>query len=137
VLTIGCLQDLSQGRARWGPTADGFLSLFSTTVVLGGVADRATLSALRDLAGRHEVSRPGASTSRDARGRRSSSVSMTTSREDRLGLDDAARLEAGTALVLDAGKRLGRIELTAAYRDEPWRSLIGRDRSRAGADRTR
>jgi Type IV secretory system Conjugative DNA transfer len=28
VLTLGCLQDLSQARQRWGPAADGFLSLF-------------------------------------------------------------------------------------------------------------
>jgi type IV secretory pathway TraG/TraD family ATPase VirD4 len=137
VLTIGCLQDLSQARARWGATADGFLSLFSTTLVLGGVADRGTLITLRDLAGQHEIGRPSSSTSRDARGRRSSSVSLTINREERLGLDEAARLETGTALLLDAAKQLGRIELTAAYRDEPWRSLIGPGRARAELGRVR
>jgi type IV secretory pathway TraG/TraD family ATPase VirD4 len=52
VLTLACLQDLSQARSRWGTAADGFLSLFSTTVVLPGIADRPTLELLSQLAGR-------------------------------------------------------------------------------------
>ena len=39
LLVLACLQDLSQARVRWGPAADGFLSLFGTTVVLRGIAD--------------------------------------------------------------------------------------------------
>jgi len=35
VLTLACLQDLSQARGRWGGAAEGFLSLFGTTVVGG------------------------------------------------------------------------------------------------------
>jgi len=34
VVTLACLQDLSQARSRWGTSAEGFLSLFPTTVVL-------------------------------------------------------------------------------------------------------
>ena len=34
LLVLACLQDLSQARGRWGRAADGFLSLFGTTVVL-------------------------------------------------------------------------------------------------------
>ena len=34
LLVLACLQDLSQARGRWGQAADGFLSLFGTTVVL-------------------------------------------------------------------------------------------------------
>ena len=30
VVTLACLQDLSQARVRWGEAADGFFSLFST-----------------------------------------------------------------------------------------------------------
>ncbi len=44
LLVLACLQDLSQARGRWGPAADGFLSLFGTTVVLQGIADTATLA---------------------------------------------------------------------------------------------
>ena len=39
LLVLACLQDLSQARGRWGHAADGFLSLFGTTVVLPGIAD--------------------------------------------------------------------------------------------------
>jgi type IV secretory pathway TraG/TraD family ATPase VirD4 len=126
VLTIGCLQDLSQARARWGQTADGFLSLFSTTLILGGIADRTTLSVLRDLSGHHEPSRSSSTVTRDARGHRSGSISTTTVREERLSFDEAARTRPGHALVLDADNKIGWIEQTVAYRDEPWRALIGR-----------
>jgi type IV secretory pathway TraG/TraD family ATPase VirD4 len=128
LLTIGCLQDLSQARARWGATADGFLSLFSTTVVLGGVADRGTLTLLRELGGNVEVARASISESRDGRGRRARSISTSTSREELLSIDKLAQGRPGEALVLDAGNRLGWVELSPAYRDEPWRSLISRDR---------
>jgi len=126
VLTIGCLQDLSQARARWGPIADGFMSMFSTTVVLGGVADRSTLTLLRDLSGHHEPPRSTYSVTRDPKGRRSGSISTSTNRLERLTLDDAARTRPGLALALDAENHLGWIEQTVAYRDEPWRSLIER-----------
>ena len=136
LLTIGCLQDLSQARARWGPSAEGFLSLFSTTIVLGGVADRSTLNLLRELGGDVELARLSASESRDGRGRRSRSLSSSTTRQERLSVDTAARGRPGHALVLDAGNRLGWVELSPAYRDEPWRSLIARDR-RPSIDRSR
>jgi len=55
VVTLACLQDLSQARARWGQKADGFLSLFGTTVVLPGIGDVKTLETLSVLAGDHEV----------------------------------------------------------------------------------
>ena len=40
LLVLACLQDLSQARARWGQAADGFLSLFGTTVFCGGSPTR-------------------------------------------------------------------------------------------------
>ena len=55
LLTLACLQDLSQARGRWGAAADGFLSLFGTTVVLPGIGDVRTLEALSALAGEEEV----------------------------------------------------------------------------------
>ena len=39
LLVMACLQDLSQARGRWGSDADGFLTLFGTTVVFPGIAD--------------------------------------------------------------------------------------------------
>ena len=67
MLTLACLQDLSQARARWGTSAEGFLSLFPTTVVLPGIADRTTLETLRHLAGREMT--PAPSIQRDVKGR--------------------------------------------------------------------
>ena len=51
LLVLACLQDLSQARVRWGQAADGFLSLFGTTVVLRGIADTSTLRDISALAG--------------------------------------------------------------------------------------
>ncbi len=51
LLVLACLQDLSQARGRWGPAADGFLSLFGTTVVLPGIADTATLRDIERAGG--------------------------------------------------------------------------------------
>jgi type IV secretion system protein VirD4 len=48
---IACFQDLSQARARWGPAADGFLSLFGTKMVFGGIGDVPTLQALSTMVG--------------------------------------------------------------------------------------
>ncbi|MEI8050645.1 MAG: type IV secretory system conjugative DNA transfer family protein [Actinomycetes bacterium] len=126
VLTIGCLQDLSQARSRWGREADGFLSLFSTTLVLGGVADISTLRAVSDIAGRTDVTRHSRSTSRDARGARSHSINASARPEERLAVDEIARSTPGTGILIDARKRVGRVNLTVAHRDEPWRSLTAR-----------
>lgn len=55
LLVVACLQDLSQARQRWGPAADGFLTLFGAKLILPGVSDPATLRGLSDLAGTEEA----------------------------------------------------------------------------------
>ena len=55
VITLACFQDLSQARQRWSGRAEGFLSLFGTTVVLPGIGDVTTLEALATLAGEEEL----------------------------------------------------------------------------------
>ena len=55
VVTLACLQDLAQARARWDREADGFLSLFGTKLVFPGIGDTRTLEAVSLLAGEHEV----------------------------------------------------------------------------------
>jgi len=134
VLTIGCLQDLSQARLRWGPEANGFLSLFSTTLALGGIADTPTLRALSDLAGERNVPRDSMSIARDRRGGRSSTVTRSHNKERNLRVDEIARGVPGTALFLDSSKRIGRIHLTVAHRDEPWTALIGNRERDLGFD---
>lgn len=136
LLTIGCLQDLSQARTRWGREADGLLSLFSTTVVLGGVADRSTLGALSELAGPTEIQRTSLSMTRHGRGRPGTSMVTSSSREHLLDVDQVARGRPGHGLLLDASNHVGWLKLTVAHRDEPWRTLT-REHDRQRADRSR
>ena len=56
LVTLACLQDLSQARVRWGEAAEGFFTLFGTKVILPGVADHRTL-APHQRAGRGAPSR--------------------------------------------------------------------------------
>ena len=123
VLTLACLQDLSQARARWGTSGEGFLSLFPTTLVLPGIADRPTLETLRQLAGRELV--PSPSTQRDKKGR---TVGHTTSwiERDRLSVSELAQGRPGHALGLDPQKLLKWVELTPAYRDDRFRPYLER-----------
>jgi type IV secretory pathway TraG/TraD family ATPase VirD4 len=131
VLTLACLQDLSQARARWGTSAEGFLSLFPTTLVLPGIADRTTLETLRSLAGRELVMSP--SIQRDKRGR---AVGHSTSwiERDRMNVSQLAQGRDGYALGLDAQNHLKWVELTPAYKDPRFRPYLerpSRERSRS------
>jgi type IV secretion system protein VirD4 len=131
VLTLACLQDLSQARSRWGASADGFLSLFPTTVILPGIADRWTLELLRQIGGRQLVESP--SVQRNAKGR-AIGHSSTWIERDRLSIGDLARGRPGQALGLDAQNNLKWITLTPAHRDNRFRSYLERashDRSRS------
>jgi len=62
LLVLAALQDLSQARHRWGNQADGFLTLFATTLLLPGVADTTTLKTVTTLAGR--IDKPQHTTTR-------------------------------------------------------------------------
>lgn len=55
VVTLGCLQDLSQAGARWGREAEGFLSLFQTKLVFPGIGDTRTLETISKLGGEVDV----------------------------------------------------------------------------------
>ena len=140
VLTLACLQDLSQARTRWGQKADGFFSLFGTTVVLPGIGDVRTLETISMLAGEREVQTrsisspaPGggdtflrAAVRRLARGpgarqiERSPTVTVATKRERCLPPDLVARGEPGRALVLDEQNGMSSVRLTRCYESRPW-----------------
>ena len=147
VLTLACLQDLSQARARWGTAADGLLSLFGTTVVLPGIGDGRTLEALSTLAGEHQVAAMSVSRG-DRRGlgplsalgavmgparlagrwapwSRTDPVTTTVSTrtERRLPVDALARGEAGQAVVVDERNRMSTVTLTPWFATAPWRDL--------------
>ncbi len=55
LVTLACLQDLSQARARWGDEAEGFFSLFNSKVIFPGIGDHRTLSLVSALAGEQVV----------------------------------------------------------------------------------
>ncbi|MHB8682026.1 MAG: type IV secretory system conjugative DNA transfer family protein [Acidimicrobiales bacterium] len=148
LLTMACLQDLSQARVRWGEAADGFLSLFGTTIVLGGIGDVRTLESLSALGGDEEVattslSAPlGAPAGVGARlyGRAMSavggmawrgggmeprpSVTVSSRQQRRLPVDELARGRHGEALVVDDRNRMGWARLTPWFRTEPWRNMV-------------
>jgi type IV secretion system protein VirD4 len=132
VVTLACLQDLSQARSRWGNTADGFLSLFPTTVVLPGIADRATLEMIQHLAGRSLVESHSIQHSR--RGR-PAGYSRSWVERDNATLSDVAQGRRGHALGLTDRKDLRWIELTPSYADARFQRYLerptpSRDRSR-------
>ena len=142
VLTLACLQDLSQARGRWGTAAEGFLSLFGTTVVLPGIGDMRTLETLSALGGDAEVTtrsvhaplpRPGAvgqAVARVVLGPRAQpaapapTMTIATASRRRLPVDAVARGEPGMALVVDERNRLGWVRLTPWFAAEPWRSVV-------------
>ena len=55
LVTMACLQDLSQARARWGEVAEGFFSIFNTKVIFPGIGDHRTLQLISALAGDEQV----------------------------------------------------------------------------------
>lgn len=114
LLTMACLQDLSQARVRWGVAAEGFFSLFGAKAVLPGVGDLRTLEVVSRLAGQMDV--PVKSHNRSAWWATRPTASTTTSwrRQERLPVDKAHSLPLGTALVVTAARRPALAALT------PW-----------------
>ena len=133
LLTLACLQDLSQARARWGAEADAFVSIFGTTVVLGGIADMQTLEAISALGGEGEVRSRTVSFSEGTSGRQVAASDATVLRR-RLPVDLAARGMEGWALCVDARNRLGWVRLTPAHDVWPWRGCTA-DRARTACAR--
>jgi type IV secretory pathway TraG/TraD family ATPase VirD4 len=120
LIVLACLQDLSQARVRWGTAADGFLSLFGTTVVLPGIADTDTLRDLSALGGDHEVPTTTLSHSLGQYGRIQPGSSVGTVRLPRYPVDAIARGVPGHALIVGADKQFGSVAMTPAYACRPW-----------------
>jgi len=128
LLVLACLQDLSQARGRWGSAADGFLTLFGTTVVFPGIADVGTLRNLSALAGDDERASTTVSHSVGERGRIRPSSSVSTVRVPRLPVDVLSRGIPGQALVLTPRRSYGSVRLTPAHASSPWRELTATQR---------
>jgi hypothetical protein len=147
LLTLACLQDLSQARHRWPDHADGFPSLFGTTMVLPGIGDVRTLDALSTLAGEEELPTRTLSWGRAASdrpltdlvtgGRPQHGASVSTQWRRRLPVDVIARGTPQHALAFDERNRASWIELAPSHRAEPWRTLRSLDRTRSQHRRQR
>ena len=111
LLTLACLQDLSQARARWGQIADGFLSLFGYKIILGGLADPRTLQAISTLAGERDAPLHSASWRSPLH---PTQHSLSSRRSAVLPLDAIAKLAVGTALLIDRGQ-MRKVELAAMH----------------------
>ena len=118
ILTVGCLQDLSQARQRWGPEADGLLSLFGTKVVLPGIGDLQTLDLVSRLGG--EVDVPARSVSQGpwwSPGRGAPTVTWSHQRQRRLPVEAVSQQPRGSAVVLSGSAPPASVGLP------PWWSL--------------
>jgi type IV secretory pathway TraG/TraD family ATPase VirD4 len=121
LLTLACVQDLSQARQRWGPAADGFLSLFGAKVILPGVADLTTLDLVSRLGGEIDVpTRSLSQGSRWSRSRRSPTTTWSTHRQRRLPVDAVNQLPTGTALLLEGRHPPARVTLTPWWTTAPF-----------------
>jgi len=134
VHVIAAVQDLSQVRNRWGDQiADGFLSLFSHVLVLGGVRDTRTLEAVSVICGEFDRVQTTTSTSRtknrgafhvlhDSRAL-STSTNETVSRQRNLPPGEVYALPHGEALYL-SGSTWQTVELAAHYDHPRWTAAL-------------
>jgi type IV secretory pathway TraG/TraD family ATPase VirD4 len=127
LLTLACLQDLSQARGRWGTAADGFFSLFGAKVLLPGVGDLRTLDTVSRLAGQGDVAVRSVNSSAWWSGRPSVSTTSSTRRQERLPVDQVHGLAPGSALVI-AGARPPRLVGLTPWWGHPPFSEAGRAR---------
>jgi type IV secretory pathway TraG/TraD family ATPase VirD4 len=121
VLTLACLQDLSQARERWGVLADGFMSLFGAKLVLAGIGDMRTLEEISRLAGERDVPMYSQTSNMRAVGwARGSSRTTSTRRERKLPVDAIAQTSPDRAVAI-LGARPGQVRLTPYFSCSPWR----------------
>lgn len=96
LVTLACLQDLSQARARWGEAAEGFFSLFNQKLVFPGIGDYRTLHLISALAGDMQipvrtVNNPDPWESLLSRGAAVRTVSTSTTWRPRLPIDQVSK----------------------------------------------
>ncbi len=130
LVTLACLQDLSQARARWGPAADGFFSLFSVKVLFPGIGDRTTLELVSALAGETQVAmrsvtRPHRNIVAALAGVRPSSPTVTYSPtwRPRLTVEQVANRLPGHALGIWNAEP-GYLRMVPWWSEPHWRQLV-------------
>ncbi len=119
--TVACLQDLSQARSRWGPAADGFLTLFGWKMLLPGIADMRTLQLVSALAGDVDVVMRSVTATYGAHP--GSSVTRHAERRPRLPIDEIAKIYPGFSLLIGPGSGPALLMLRPAW-DPFWRHIL-------------
>jgi DNA-binding SARP family transcriptional activator len=133
VVTLACLQDLSQARSRWGAVAEGFFSLFGTKLIFPGIADYGTLELVSALLGDEQVPMQSVSAPKprgwvdltlgmltgDHRNDQRPVITNSTTFRRRLPVDAVYRGNPGTVLALGPG---GAVNAAAT----PWWELTNR-----------
>ncbi len=127
VVTLACLQDLSQAEDRWGRQASGFLSLFQEKLVFPNIADTRTLETISKLAGEidavhtSETRSPRWATSFGQRANRTQTVS--TRKERRFPVDVIAVGRPGSVFHVD-GVRPRWLGAPPWYTDSDLRAIV-------------
>jgi type IV secretion system protein VirD4 len=142
VVTLACLQDLSQAEARWGREGAGLLSIFNTKVIFPGIADVRTLDAVSKLGGMHEVMTvsssdgPRRSGLPGLLGRRGPDRHTYSSRlVPRLPVDRIASGEPGRVICIDGATPCS-LELRPWFEATRFRTLVEATRGVGQPDRT-
>jgi type IV secretory pathway TraG/TraD family ATPase VirD4 len=123
LVTMACLQDLSQARARWGEVAEGFFSIFNTKVIFPGIGDYRTLQLISALAGDQQVPIQTISQWAGEWGRIRHSVSEAPQFRPRLPIDQVARGDPGHTLNLSAAS-MYRAAHIPWFEHRWWRPLV-------------
>jgi type IV secretory pathway TraG/TraD family ATPase VirD4 len=128
LITLACLQDLSQARVRWGEAADGFFTLFGTKVVLPGVADHRTLSLISALAGEKVVQVPSFTSSGLigallSDGKPTHSVTKSFVWRPRMPIDVISQGRAGHALLIN-GSVMSEVRIPPWWEHAYWEQLV-------------
>jgi type IV secretion system protein VirD4 len=122
LVTLACLQDLSQARERWGQAAEGLFTLFGVKVILPGVADHRTLALISALGGQVEVPTTTVGNYVGPRGRIMPSSSVSTVHLPRYPVDAIARGRTGHGLFIN-GSHIGEVQLPPWWSHPHWRGL--------------
>lgn len=120
LLSLVCLQDLSQAHACWGRAADGFLSLFGWKMILPGIADYRTLQLVSALAGEMEVLRESKTTPTWFATNTTPTVTRHWERQAALPINQVNQQPPGTALVIGPNTPVMRVRLVPAW-EYPWK----------------
>ncbi|NNN21583.1 MAG: type IV secretory system conjugative DNA transfer family protein [Acidimicrobiales bacterium] len=143
VVTIACLQDLSQAKARLGQEAEGFLTLFPIKLIFPGISDRKTIEDISVLSGDRDVIKKSISqglggkqalvTTLSAMARLpvkapassgSNSVTYSTTKERNLPPDAVSRGYKDSLLVIASGTEPRFVKTLPWYRDREISKLV-------------